>query len=253
MVRTLVGTMLEQSPTRSSTCCRALRARAGDGAGGRALPGRRRLRLSAALRRASSAVDHSQSDLASRSGSDEPEGSGGYASKLACASPVVLFDLDGTVVDSGGIILASMRHATRTVLGREIPDEALMAAVGGPGARGADARASAATSTSTSSSASTARTTSRSTTSSQLCLGMDDVLLRLSEEGRRLGLVSAKRRAHRRARLRRDRDRPPASRSSSAATRRRAASRSPTRSCSRSSGWAPMRRMPPTSATRRST
>ena len=47
--------------------------------------------------------------------------------------PVVLFDLDGTVVDSGGIILASMRHATRTVLGREFPDEALMAAVGGPG------------------------------------------------------------------------------------------------------------------------
>ena len=47
--------------------------------------------------------------------------------------PVVLFDLDGTVVDSGGIILASMRHATRTVLGREIPDEALMATVGGPG------------------------------------------------------------------------------------------------------------------------
>ncbi len=46
---------------------------------------------------------------------------------------VVLFDLDGTVIDSGGIILASMRHATRTVLGREIPDEALMAAVGGPG------------------------------------------------------------------------------------------------------------------------
>ena len=38
--------------------------------------------------------------------------------------PVVLFDLDGTVVDSGGIILASMRHATRTVLGRDIPDEA---------------------------------------------------------------------------------------------------------------------------------
>ena len=27
--------------------------------------------------------------------------------------PVVLFDLDGTVVDSGSIILASMRHATR--------------------------------------------------------------------------------------------------------------------------------------------
>lgn len=46
---------------------------------------------------------------------------------------VALFDLDGTVVDSAGIILASMRHATRQVLGREIPDGALMAAVGGPG------------------------------------------------------------------------------------------------------------------------
>ena len=47
--------------------------------------------------------------------------------------PVVLFDLDGTVVDSGAIILASMRHATRTVLEREIPDDELMASVGGPG------------------------------------------------------------------------------------------------------------------------
>jgi pyrophosphatase PpaX len=46
---------------------------------------------------------------------------------------VALFDLDGTVVDSAGIILASMRHATREVLGREIPDPQLMAAVGGPG------------------------------------------------------------------------------------------------------------------------
>jgi pyrophosphatase PpaX len=44
--------------------------------------------------------------------------------------PVVLFDLDGTIVDSGWMILASFRHATRTVLGREIPDELLMARVG---------------------------------------------------------------------------------------------------------------------------
>src|SRR3989441_9295078 len=47
--------------------------------------------------------------------------------------PVVLFDLDGTVVDSGAIILASMRHAAKEVLGIEPPDEELMAAVGGPG------------------------------------------------------------------------------------------------------------------------
>src|SRR5689334_13541837 len=46
---------------------------------------------------------------------------------------VVLFDLDGTVVDSGGIILASMRHATETVLGRRYSDEELMVNVGGPG------------------------------------------------------------------------------------------------------------------------
>jgi len=46
---------------------------------------------------------------------------------------VVLFDLDGTVVDSGGIILASMRHATQTVLGRDFSDDELLANVGGPG------------------------------------------------------------------------------------------------------------------------
>jgi pyrophosphatase PpaX len=44
--------------------------------------------------------------------------------------PVVLFDLDGTIVDSGWMILESFRHATRTVLGREIPDEVLLARVG---------------------------------------------------------------------------------------------------------------------------
>ncbi len=45
--------------------------------------------------------------------------------------PTVLFDLDGTLIDSGAMILASFRHATRTVLAREIPDEELVAAVGG--------------------------------------------------------------------------------------------------------------------------
>jgi pyrophosphatase PpaX len=44
--------------------------------------------------------------------------------------PVVLFDLDGTIVDSGWMILASYRHATRSVLGREYSDEVLMARVG---------------------------------------------------------------------------------------------------------------------------
>jgi pyrophosphatase PpaX len=44
----------------------------------------------------------------------------------------VLFDLDGTLVDSAAIILASMRDATRTVLGRVIPDDQLLAGVGSP-------------------------------------------------------------------------------------------------------------------------
>jgi pyrophosphatase PpaX len=47
--------------------------------------------------------------------------------------PVVLFDLDGTLIDSGPIILASMQHAVQTVLGREIAAEELAATVGGQG------------------------------------------------------------------------------------------------------------------------
>jgi pyrophosphatase PpaX len=45
----------------------------------------------------------------------------------------VLFDLDGTLIDSGPIILASMRHASLTVLGREPDEELVRAAIGGPG------------------------------------------------------------------------------------------------------------------------
>ena len=44
----------------------------------------------------------------------------------------VLFDLDGTLIDTVGLILASMRHATCQVLGEEIADDALMAQVGLP-------------------------------------------------------------------------------------------------------------------------
>lgn len=47
--------------------------------------------------------------------------------------PVVLFDLDGTLIDSGPIIIASMQHSVRTVLGREIAVEELAATVGGQG------------------------------------------------------------------------------------------------------------------------
>ena len=44
----------------------------------------------------------------------------------------ILFDNDGTLVDTEALLLASFRHATRTVLGRVIPDEKLMSKVGQP-------------------------------------------------------------------------------------------------------------------------
>ena len=45
--------------------------------------------------------------------------------------PTVLFDLDGTLVDSGAIILSSFKHAARTVLARDIEEELIAAVVGG--------------------------------------------------------------------------------------------------------------------------
>jgi pyrophosphatase PpaX len=47
----------------------------------------------------------------------------------------VLFDLDGTLIDSGAAILASFHHATETVLGRRFADDVIMATVGGHGLR----------------------------------------------------------------------------------------------------------------------
>ena len=57
--------------------------------------------------------------------------SGGYDRPVRY--PVVLFDLDGTLIDSGPIILASMQHAVKLVLGRELPAEELAVTVGGQG------------------------------------------------------------------------------------------------------------------------
>jgi pyrophosphatase PpaX len=45
--------------------------------------------------------------------------------------PIVLFDLDGTLVDSAAAILGSFHHATETVLSRRFPDEQILAQVGG--------------------------------------------------------------------------------------------------------------------------
>jgi pyrophosphatase PpaX len=114
------------------------------------------------------------------------------ASIKAMRFSVVLFDLDGTVVDSGEIILASMRHATRTVLAREIPDEELLAAVGGPGL---ERQMHALDPERVEELVHTYREHNEPLHAQlRCCPGMEDVLARLKDEGRRLGLVTAKRR-----------------------------------------------------------
>ena len=44
----------------------------------------------------------------------------------------MVFDLDGTVVDTVELIVESFRHATRVVLREELPDEVILAGVGQP-------------------------------------------------------------------------------------------------------------------------
>jgi pyrophosphatase PpaX len=107
--------------------------------------------------------------------------------------PVVLFDLDGTVVDSGGIILASMRHATREVLGRDFGDAELMQAVGGPGL---EAQMAVFAPEQVDELVRVYRDHNEPLHEElEACAGMEDVLLRLHAEGRRLGVVTAKRRS----------------------------------------------------------
>jgi pyrophosphatase PpaX len=106
--------------------------------------------------------------------------------------PVVLFDLDGTVIDSGAIILASMRHAAKEVLGLEVPDEQLMAAVGGPGL---EEQMHALSPDRVDELVSVYRAHNEPLHDELVCCaGMDEVLVQLKDEGRRLGIVTAKRR-----------------------------------------------------------
>lgn len=103
---------------------------------------------------------------------------------------MVLFDFDGTVVDSGAMILASFRHATKTVLDRELSDAELKAAVGTPlreqmrlfDAKRADELVDV------------YRAHNEPLHDAlEACDGMLDILRRLKSEGRRLGIVTAKR------------------------------------------------------------
>lgn len=104
----------------------------------------------------------------------------------------VLFDLDGTLVDSGAMILASFQHATRTVLSREIPEHELLSAVGGPGLREQmeaidPARVEELIEVYSAHNAGLHDEL-------QPCVGILDALAQLSAEGRHLAVVTAKRR-----------------------------------------------------------
>ncbi len=105
--------------------------------------------------------------------------------------PVVLFDLDGTLVDSGAIILGSFHHATETVLQRRFPDEQIMAQVGGSNLAEqmqllAPDRVDELVRV--------YRDHNDPQYSQLACFdGIVDVLASLKREGRRLGVVSAKR------------------------------------------------------------
>jgi pyrophosphatase PpaX len=106
--------------------------------------------------------------------------------------PTVLFDLDGTVVDSGAIILASMRHATREVLGRDYSDAELMKTVGGPGL---EAQMEALSPDHITELVDVYRAHNIPLHDElEACLGMEEVLTRLRDGGCRLGVVTAKRR-----------------------------------------------------------
>ena len=106
--------------------------------------------------------------------------------------PVVLFDLDGTVIDSGAIILASMRHAAETVLGGDYTDDQLMAAVGGPGL---EAQMVALDPDRVDELVRVYRAHNEPLHDTlATCAGMDEVLAELKERGHRLGIVTAKRR-----------------------------------------------------------
>jgi pyrophosphatase PpaX len=106
--------------------------------------------------------------------------------------PVVLFDLDGTVIDSGAIILASMRHAAETVVGGEWSDDELMKAVGGPGL---EAQMVALDPNRIDELVRVYRAHNEPLHDSlEYCTGIDAVLAELQERGHRLGIVTAKRR-----------------------------------------------------------
>jgi len=105
----------------------------------------------------------------------------------------ILFDLDGTVIDTGPLIAESFRHAVRTVLGEPIDDEEMLAYVGGWSLREQMYRLSPDRSQEL---VEAYRAYNEPRHSGlEFCAGMQELLLELHARGARLGLVTAKRRS----------------------------------------------------------
>jgi pyrophosphatase PpaX len=122
-----------------------------------------------------------------------PERDESSSRALGAAPGTVLFDLDGTVIDSGPLIVASFRYATRTVLGFEPNDADMLAYVGGWSLREQMARL-APDREGELVEAYRAYNEPRNA-ELEFCPGMPELLRRLREQGMRLGIVTAKRRS----------------------------------------------------------
>jgi pyrophosphatase PpaX len=105
----------------------------------------------------------------------------------------VLFDLDGTVIDTGPLIADSFRYAVQTVLGKTIDDEEMLAYVGGWSLREQMCRLAPERSQELVE-AYRAYNEPRHA-GLEFCDGMHELLLALRGEGVRLGLATAKRRS----------------------------------------------------------
>jgi len=105
----------------------------------------------------------------------------------------VIFDLDGTVIDTGPLIADSFRHAVKTVLGKTIDDKEMLAYVGGWSLREQMCRLAPDRSQELVEAYRAYNEPRHADVG--FCPGMQELLLAIRAEGVRIGLATAKRRS----------------------------------------------------------